>query len=101
MLEAFEQFWIVYPKKVGKDAAWTAWRKRQPTANLVATILAALKWQRTQDSWLREGGRFVPNPATWINQARWDDEPVTTPHISDKTINLARTAQEFLKDVKP
>ena len=95
---AFEQFWNVYPKKVGKGAAWTAWRKVQPAPELVAKIFAAIGWQHTQDSWLREGGRFVPNPATWINQARWDDEPVTTPHMSDKTLSLARSGQEFLKD---
>src|SRR5262249_28192790 len=95
--EAFDAFWTAYPKKVGKDAAWNAWRKRHPTPDL-ATILTALEWQQTQDAWLRDGGRYVPNPATWSNQGRWEDEPVATPHLSDKTLNLARAGQAFLKD---
>jgi len=94
----FEQFWSVYPKKVGKAAAFTAWRKVHPTSDLVAKILAALDWQRTQDSWLRNGGQYIPNPSKYINEARWDDEPVTTPHMSDETLTLARATQGFLDE---
>lgn len=73
--ERFTEFWKVYPRKVGKDAAWHAWQKRKPSAELTLTVLAALAWQKQQDRWLEQNGRYVPNPATWINQGRWDDEP--------------------------
>jgi len=95
--DRFEAFWKLYPKKVGKDAAWRAWQKRQPGQDLTAQIVAALAWQRTQDTWLREGGRFIPNPATWINAGRWQDEPCTTPRLSDRTIATVRAAEEFMK----
>ena len=38
-------------------------------------MLDALAWQRELADWRKEAGRFVPNPATWLNQQRWEDEP--------------------------
>jgi hypothetical protein len=93
---AFDTFWAAYPRQVGKDAARAAWRKRNPTSELVTQILAALEWQRRSDQWIRDGGRFVPNPATWLNQGRWQDEPSTTPHVSKQTIALGRAGEAFL-----
>jgi hypothetical protein len=96
-LAGFDTFWKEYPKKVGKDDARRAWGKRRPDAELQMKILAALDWQRQQDEWLREAGRFIPNPATWLTQGRWQDEPSTTPRVNDSTLALARAAQGFLK----
>ena len=42
---------------------------------LVETILVAVARQRQSEQWQREGGRFIPMPATWINGRRWDDLP--------------------------
>lgn len=95
--DPFDDFWAVYPRKVGKDAARRAWEKRRISAETAATIIAALAWQKQQDAWLRDGGRFIPNPATWINQGRWQDEPTTTPRISDSTLAMARATHEFLQ----
>jgi hypothetical protein len=94
--ERFDAFWRVYPKKVGKDAAWKAWQTRHLSADLAATVIAALAWQVQQDNWLVEGGRFVPNPATWINQGRWQDEPSATPHVNDRTLAAMTATREFL-----
>lgn len=95
--ERFDAFWKVYPRKVGRDAAWRAWQKRRPGADLTGQICAALAWQRQQDNWLRDGGRFIPNPSTWIHQGRWQDEPSTTPRLSDRTLAIGRAGEEFLK----
>lgn len=96
--EGFAEFWKAYPRRVGKDAAWKAWQKRKPDAALMDKIRQALDWQRVQDNWLRDGGRFIPHPATWLNQARWEDEPPTTPHLSGSSIQTFRAGQEFLND---
>jgi hypothetical protein len=95
--ERFHAFWRVYPRKVGKDAAWRAWQRRKPSEDIAQQICAALAWQKQQDAWIRESGRYVPNPATWINQGRWEDEPQDIPQISDRTLKAARAAEEFLK----
>jgi hypothetical protein len=26
------------------------------------------------EQWRRDDGRFIPHPATWLNQRRWEDE---------------------------
>lgn len=36
--------------------------------------MAALAQHRMLPHWAKDGGRFVPNPATWLNQERWTDE---------------------------
>ena len=74
----FAEFWKAYPKKVGKASCQKAWLKLKPTAELFAHIMGALADQKESDQWKREGGRFIPNPLTWLNQGRWDDEPVET-----------------------
>lgn len=71
----FTEFWQAYPKKVGKASCLKAWKKLKPTAELHKHIMEALEAQKRSEQWQREGGRFIPNPLTWINQGRWDDEP--------------------------
>ena len=70
----FDEFWAAYPKKVGKKAAWTAWKKVKPDAELFDKIMTAIGKARVTEQWTRENGRFIPNPTTWLNQGRWDDE---------------------------
>lgn len=71
--ERFAAFWAAYPLKVGKDAAWRSWQKRRPDAELASVMLRALD---SQAAFLaRDGGKYIPNPSTWLNQGRWQDEP--------------------------
>ena len=80
--EAFNRFWSVYPKKVGKKDAWRAFLKAmnekgggqgsaRPTAD---AMIEAVERQKRSEQWTKEGGRYIPNPATWLNQGRWEDE---------------------------
>ena len=73
----FEEFWKLYPRKNGKDAALRAWKTKKregrlPALSVLADAVAAAK--RT-DQWQRDGGQYIPHPATWLNQGRWMDEP--------------------------
>lgn len=67
----FDAFWMAYPKKVGKGAALKAWQKAKPP---LQACLDGLAWQKRLPQWDKDGGQFVPNPATWLNQSRWLDE---------------------------
>lgn len=71
--EQFVRFWTAYPKKVGKGAAETAWSKAHINGS-ITDILAAIEVQKRSDQWRKDGGQFIPNPATWINQRRWEDD---------------------------
>lgn len=67
----FDVFWLNYPKKVGKDAARKAFsRVKVP----VETLLTAIEQQKCSRQWQEDGGQYIPNPATWLNQGRWQDE---------------------------
>ena len=70
----FAEFWAAYPKKVGKQAARNSWKRVKPDAKLHERIMQAVAIAKKSEQWSREGGRFVPNPSTWLNQGRWDDE---------------------------
>lgn len=83
--QRFAEFWQLYPKKVGKADALKAWKRAKVTAELFERILDALSWQKESEQWHRDGGRFIPNPSTWINQGRWDNEPTEIPNGSART----------------
>lgn len=72
--DAFERFWNVYPKKIGKGAAEKSFKKYKPDEVLLSAMLKAVDTQKRSKDWQKEGGQFVPNPATWLNQKRWEDE---------------------------
>lgn len=72
----FDRFWTAYPRKVGKGAAEKAFSKAKINGHL-ADILSALDRQKQSEQWQRDGGQFIPHPATWLNQRRWEDgEPI-------------------------
>lgn len=74
----FESWWSRYPKKTGKQAAFVAWKKTSGALPPIETMLSALDWQSQCQQWTKDGGQYVPNPATYINQMRWLDEPPQT-----------------------
>jgi hypothetical protein len=97
----FDEFWRAYPKKVGKDDAKKSYSKRQPSAAIHAQMLAAIEQQKSSRQWQLEGGRFIPNPSTWLNQGRWQDEiaqatPETRGVISSVTAHNLQVRQNLL-----
>lgn len=71
LVDGFDEFWNTYPKKTGKGAALKSWVKEKPPLELVQQALA---WQIKSDQWIKNGGQYVPNPSTYLNQNRWLDE---------------------------
>lgn len=69
----FDRFWDAYPKKTGKSKALDRWRRLSPPLD---AVLKALEWQTTSEQWTREQGRFIPNPARYLEECRWEDKPV-------------------------
>lgn len=77
-----DRFWPAYPRKVGKADAAKAFAKLRPDADLLGVMLRSLATQAASEDWQRDGGRFIPHPATWINGKRWQDDVTAggTPH---------------------
>lgn len=72
--DSFASFWAVYPRHEAKAAAAKAWAKLAPDEALQGRILTAVATQKASQQWQRDGGKYVPHPATWINARRWEDE---------------------------
>lgn len=73
-LLAFDQFWKAYPKKTGKGDAEKAFKKAKVNPDLLDKILKAIEAQKKGKGWLEDEGKYIPNPATWLNGKRWEDE---------------------------
>ncbi len=71
---SFEIFWKEYPKKIGKGYARKIWQKVKPDKSLLKIILDKIAEFKQSDQWQKDSGQFIPHPATWLNQGRWEDE---------------------------
>ena len=72
----FDAFWVTYPRKVGKRKAADAFTKACKRAPVEEVLAGARRF--AADPNLPEK-RFIPHPTTWLNQDRWDDEPLPAP----------------------
>ena len=75
----FEEFWEAYPKKKAKDDAKKAFDRRKPNRELLDKILRSIRAQCASEDWQKNGGQFIPYPASWLNAGRWQDEVPEAP----------------------
>lgn len=95
----FETWWETYPHKVGKTAAAKAYEKARRTAGVDAdTLMAGLA--NATAVWVaeRRERQFIPHPATWLNQGRWDDDVAPLPGMPDAAHKPATLMQCSLQD---
>jgi hypothetical protein len=73
----FDEFWMMYPRKVAKAAAKKAWAKLTEEQQLQAAkaIDEHCQYWKAKETRLE----FIPHAATWLNQERWEDELVIEP----------------------
>ena len=78
--DLFERFWAAYPKKKSKGQARRAWDKLKPGSTMVDRMLLAIERAKQSEDWQKDGGQYIPYPATWLNAEGWEDEePGTDP----------------------
>ena len=70
----FDEFWESYPRKTAKQDALKAWKSIRMNEGLLAKIMAGLERWKHSEQWNRDGGQYVPYPATWLRGKRWEDE---------------------------
>ena len=93
--DRFETFWTNYPKKRSKGQAEKAWAKIKPNEQLTGEILSALERAKTSADWHKDGGQFIPYPATWLNAKGWEDDYTPTLTVVPKGWGAIK---EFLED---
>jgi phage replication O-like protein O len=72
--ETFQRFWAAYPKRAAKKDAKKAWAKLNPQYHLVQIILSKIEEFKKMEAWMKEKGKYIPHPATFLNGKRWEDE---------------------------
>jgi hypothetical protein len=81
----FDEFWNLYPRKVSKKRARTAWKNltaAQRSAALRAIPSHVEYWQTAG-----RGSETIPHPTTWLHGESWEDEltPVTASSVLKET----------------
>ena len=77
----FDEFWKAYPKKRSKGDAEKAWKSVKANSHF-KEILEAVEKQKQSWDWKKDGGQFIPYPATWLRRKKWEDE-IDEGHVSD------------------
>lgn len=68
----WEEFWKLYPRRVAGTVAKRSWEKmtaEEKNAAVVAIPRHIQMWREEERTIA-----WVPYPATWLNQKRWEDE---------------------------
>ena len=71
----FDRFWQAFPRKKSKGDAFKAWQQLKNERPPIMDVLKALAVLKASPDWQKEGGRFIPYPATWLRAWGWADVP--------------------------
>lgn len=74
--DRFEEFWVTYPRKVGKQKAIAKFKAASKRATQQEVIDGANAL--ANDPNLPEP-RFIPHPTTWLERNGWEDEALPAP----------------------
>jgi hypothetical protein len=77
---SFERFWSAYPKKRSKGDAERAFAKLKPNERTLEIIISKIGIAKTSDDWTKDGGQFIPYPASWLKAKGWEDELHSKPN---------------------
>tara|TARA_Y100001963_G_scaffold64873_1_gene90333 strand:+ start:382 stop:759 length:378 start_codon:yes stop_codon:yes gene_type:complete len=99
----FDEFYKLYPRKVGRFMANKSFKKLSRRDKMLAYdgLLNYIRfWEHNKTE-----KQFIPHPSTWINQRRWEDEielPKTkeqkSKNIDEEVIAFRKQQQKLLED---
>jgi len=73
----FAEFWSAYPKKGQKPQCLAKWESKNLDP-IAEQIISHVEGMADSEQWTKDSGQFCPNPLTYLNQERWEQEaPIT------------------------
>ena len=73
-ITSFDDFWSVYPKKKERKKCAAIWERRE-LDDIGEMIVSDIEARLLNDGkWIEDGGVYVPNPQTYLNGDRWEDD---------------------------
>lgn len=94
----FDEFWAAYPRKKNKEQARKAFQKLKGVK--LQELLDAIERQKHSRDWTKDGGQYIPYPATWLNAGGWEDEVGESSDGLDNLRNLYAMFEEEEKNDK-
>ena len=91
----FTEFWSAYPKKVAKAPAEKSW-KRLNDADRKSAIEGVQR--SVGNEWAAKDTQFIPMPATYLNQRRWEDEQTPKPMMVGQGPQIIQTEEQRLRN---
>jgi hypothetical protein len=93
--QLFDDFWKIYPLKVGKGAALKAFQKAVRTTDADIIIKGATRYKLDPN----RSQAYTAHASTWLNAQRWLDEALPTRNLSpaetkEKELQKARIKSE-------
>jgi hypothetical protein len=86
----FNEFWKLYPRKISKRLAEKSWSKLTPQeqSDALEALPNHLEYWKIKNT----ETEYIPHPATWLNQGRWEDELDMTVKVKEDKSWMATEA---------
>lgn len=94
--QAFEDFWSVYPRRNGKGAARKAFLAQTARGVSAAEIVVAAGAYAQRCRQIGKEAQFIPYPATWLNQERWEDDEEQAPQVRSRMDDAMRSGMDLV-----
>lgn len=94
--EFFDAFYEKYPKKRAPVDAEKAWKKLDPDLDMFEEIMDGVDRGIESKEWAEQDGKFIPYPATFLNQGQWENEFEPAGSLSDKGGTTARAGKNWI-----
>jgi hypothetical protein len=72
-MDDFETWWSRYPRKRSKGDARKAWLQTDKIRPPLIQMLKALAVAKASPDWTKDGGIYIPYPATYLRAEAWAD----------------------------
>lgn len=80
-ISRFSEFWAIYPKKVDKKKAETAFNRILKRD--IPKVLDDVRQRASSPEWTKENGKYIPNATTYIHGERWNDQGTVVKTVKD------------------
>ena len=99
-VHSFNKFWDKYPKKVSKKRSLDIYTRIVTGEEIEQSLLKGL--DSYKEKWRIEGTdiKYIPNPSTWLNQARWEDEVIMSNSVYKKNAHEFEKQWEQVKSAE-
>lgn len=96
----FDEFWKVYPRKIAKPTARKAFdrafKESKQNGLFLPSLLKSIELNKQSKQW--QDVTYVPHPATWLNQKRFNDDVIISETLEEKNKRVLHEMGDEVND---